>query len=75
MKGGAPCWDALYAVIAIDDAGIHAKGNQKHLCGAAPYELGFPPEEFCHRIRAAVRDRDLPLTAMGKERLIDYEDS
>ena len=69
----APYWDALFAVITIDETGIHVQGRQSSFVGPSPYELGFPPEAFYHRIRPAIRDRDLPLTAMDAEGLIDYE--
>ncbi len=74
MKGTAPYWDALFAVIEIDEAGIHVRGRKSSFVGPSPYELGFPPERFYHRIRPVVRDRDLPLTAMVEEGLIDYWD-
>lgn len=73
MTGCAPYWDALFAIVTIDDAGIHVKGRQSTFVGPSPYELDFPPENFYHRIRPAVRDRDLPLTAMEAEGLIDYD--
>ena len=69
----APYWDALFAVITIDDAGIHVKGRQSSFVGPSPYALGFPPEAFCHRIRPAIRDRELPLTHIDAEGVIDYE--
>ncbi len=74
MMGTAPYWDALFAVITIDGTGIHVRGRRSAFVGPSPYELGFPPDRFFHRIRAAVRDRDLPLRAMDAEGLIDYED-
>ena len=75
MTGCAPYWDALFAVIAIDGEGIHVRGRQSTFVGATPYELGFQPERFYHWIRPAVRSRELPLTAMDEEGLIDYGDS
>lgn len=74
MTGCAPYWDALFAVISIDEGGIHVKGRQSTFVGPTPYELGFKPERFYHKIRPAVRDRELPLTPMDAEGLIDYED-
>ncbi len=73
MTGCAPYWDALFAVVTIDGEGIHVRGRQSTFVGPSPYELGFPPEDFYHKIRPAVRDRDLPLTAMDREGLVDYD--
>ena len=73
MTGCAPYWDALFAIITIDDTGIHVKGRKSNFVGPTPYELGFPPERFYHIIRPEVRDRDLPIEAMDAEGIIDYE--
>ena len=73
MTACAPYWDALFAVVTIDDQGIHVNGRKTDFVGPTPYELGFPPENFYHRIRSEVRNRDLPLEAMEAEGLIDYE--
>ena len=74
MTGCAPYWDALFAVVTIDDQGIHVKGRKSSFVGPTPYELGFPRDKFYHIIRPEVRDRELPLTAIDAEGLIDYED-
>jgi hypothetical protein len=42
MTGCAPYWDALFAVVTIDDEGIHVKGRKSSFVGPTPYELGFP---------------------------------
>ena len=60
MKGTAPYWDALFAIVTIDESGIHIKGRKSSFVGPSPYELGFPKKEFYHLIRPVVRDRDLP---------------
>lgn len=73
MTGCAPYWDALFAVITIDETGIHVQGRKSNFVGPSPYELGFEPERFYHKIRPEVRFRDLPLEAMDAEGLIDYE--
>jgi predicted phosphodiesterase len=70
----APYWDALFAMITIDDKGIHVKGRKSSFVGPSPYELGFPKEKFYHISRPVVRDRDLPLTAMAGDGVIDYDD-
>ena len=74
MTGCAPYWDALFALMTIDDDGIHVQGRESTFVGKTPYELGFPPERFYHKIRPAVRSRELPVTAMDAEGLIDYDD-
>ena len=73
ITGTAPYWDALFAVITIDDTGIHIEGRSTYFVGPSPYELGFPKENFYHIIRPAVRSRELPLSAMEVEGILDYE--
>ncbi len=74
MTGCAPYMNTLYAVITVDGDAIRVRGVKSRFVGPSPYDLGFPRTASYHISRPCIRDRDLPLTAMPEEGLIDYED-
>lgn len=64
IKGCAPYWDALFAIIEIDRNAITVTGRTSSFVGAGPHELGFPVQENYHRRTPCIQNRILPMTAM-----------
>jgi len=64
IKGCAPYWDALFAVIEIDENAITVTGRTSSYVGADPYELGYPGRPKFHRLSPCIQSRVLPMTEM-----------
>lgn len=65
LSSCAPYFDPLYAIITIDERGIHMQGTQSRFVGKSPQELGFPKDASYFEPCACIRSRELPLTAMS----------
>ena len=64
MMGCAPYWDALFAIIEMDDASIRVSGRESSYVGPSPYALGFGREESYHKSTPRIQSRMLPMAAM-----------
>ncbi len=64
IKGCAPYWDALFAIIEINPNGIVVTGRSSSYVGPGPYELGFPIQEHYHERSACVKNRVFPMEPM-----------
>lgn len=64
LKGCAPYWDALFAVMEISPDGIAVTGRSSSYVGPGPYELGFPIQERYHDRSACVKARLFPMGPM-----------
>lgn len=70
LKGCAPYWDALFAIVRIDGEGIHVQGRESSYVGPSPYELGFPRAASYHVSTPCIRSRTLPITEMPDEGIL-----
>lgn len=61
IRGCAPYYDPLYAVVTIDDSGMMIEGTQSSFVGPSPQKLGFDPHASFHEPCACIRSRRLPL--------------
>lgn len=64
IKGCAPYWDALFAIIEIDENAITVTGRSSNYVGPSPYELGFPIQENYHDRTPCIKDRIFPVARM-----------
>lgn len=62
IRGCAPYYDPLYAVVTIDDSGILIEGTQSTFVGPSPQDLGLPSSASFHEPCACIRSRKLPLS-------------
>lgn len=65
IRGCAPYFDPLYAVITIDDSGILIKGADSSFVGPSPQTLGVGPDASFHPLCACIRSRKLPLSPVS----------
>jgi hypothetical protein len=64
IKGTAPYWDAVFAIIEIDDTSIRILGRNSNYVGPSPYELGFRREESYHVSTPGILSRILSMAPM-----------
>jgi hypothetical protein len=67
LKGTAPYYDPLYAIVTIDDKGIHVEGTKSDFVGPSPQELGYLAGKPYHEAVPYIADRELPLTFIEGE--------
>ncbi|MDD3410936.1 MAG: metallophosphoesterase [Eubacteriales bacterium] len=61
----APYYDPLYAVVQIDDDGIHVQGTESRFVGPTPQQLGFPVDRSYFYPSARISSHELPLSALA----------
>ena len=71
LRGTAPYFDPLYAVVTVDDSGILIEGTKSCFVGPSPQELGFDPALSAHVPAPVIRTRRLPLSAIEGEGVTD----
>lgn len=64
IKGCAPYWDALFAIVEIDENAITVTGRSSSYVGPGPYKLGFPVQENYHERTSCIKDRIFPMAQM-----------
>lgn len=64
IKGCAPYWDALFAVVEIGDGVIRVVGRQSSYVGPSPQALGVPRSASYHPITPGIQSRCLPMTVL-----------
>lgn len=71
LRGTAPYFDPLYAVVTVDDTGILIEGTQSSFVGPSPQALGFDPALSYHTPAPVIRSRRLPLEAIEGDGVTD----
>lgn len=71
LRGTAPYFDPLYAVVTVDDTGILIEGTQSSFVGPSPQALGFDPALSYHTPAPVIRSRRLPLEAIDGDGVTD----
>lgn len=67
LKGTAPYFDPLYAVVTVDENGIHVEGTQSCFVGPSPQELGYLETKPYHEAVPYILSRELPLAFIEGE--------
>lgn len=67
LRGTAPYYSALYAVVTIDDENILVEGVDSSYVGPSPQALGMAPAEYYHEPAPVIRSRRIPIRHLDGE--------